>query len=86
MHQTFIEHARASARASQWAKAFVAYKTAQGKPYNSIIRALAFKWIRILFRCWKNRVPYSEVDYICILRRRNSPIIQYLKESTAAVA
>jgi hypothetical protein len=28
-----------------------------------VIRALAFKWIRILFRCWKERTPYTEAIY-----------------------
>src|SRR4051794_5862234 len=27
---------------------------------NTVIRALAFKWIRILFRCWKDHEPYCE--------------------------
>jgi hypothetical protein len=27
------------------------------------IRALAFKWIRILFRCWKDCKPYDELTY-----------------------
>ncbi|NMP03804.1 Mobile element protein [Pseudoalteromonas arctica] len=30
---------------------------AKGKPYNTIIRSLAFKRIRILFRCWKAHSP-----------------------------
>lgn len=28
-----------------------------------MIRSLAFKWIRILFRCWKDRTPYDETTY-----------------------
>jgi hypothetical protein len=29
-----------------------------------VIRVLAFKWIRILFRCWKERKPYDEPIYL----------------------
>ena len=29
----------------------------RGKSHHAAIRALAFKWIRILYRCWKNRTP-----------------------------
>jgi len=29
-----------------------------------ILRSLAFKWIRVMFRCWKERVPHDEVRYL----------------------
>jgi hypothetical protein len=35
-----------------------------------VVRALAFKWIRILFRCWKDHKPYSEEVYRQALARR----------------
>jgi hypothetical protein len=38
--------------------------------HNAAIRALAFKWLRILFRCWKNRVPYDETLYLAALEKR----------------
>ena len=34
------------------------------------VRALAFKWIRILFRCWKDRTPYDEARYVRCLQQR----------------
>ena len=42
---------------------------AKGKRRNTAIRSLAFNWIRILFRCWKNREPYDEVVYQQALKR-----------------
>jgi hypothetical protein len=36
--------------------------------------ALAFKWIRILFRCWKDRVAYDERKYLAVLAKRGSPL------------
>jgi len=36
------------------------------------VRALAFKWIRVAFRCWKNRVAYDESMYLATLARRAS--------------
>ena len=33
------------------------------KGHHTALRALAFKWIRILFRCWKNNVAYRELAY-----------------------
>jgi len=70
--QTFHEFARLSVATCQWARNYVDYYTAKGKKYNTIIRALAFKWIRILFRCWKDRTPYDDNKYMEILKKRGS--------------
>jgi hypothetical protein len=28
------------------------------------VRTLAFKWIRVLYRCWVDRVPRDEARYL----------------------
>src|SRR5450755_3193811 len=48
------------------------------KTHHAAVRALAFKWIRIAFRCWKDRVPYDDAHYVQNLRRRGSPLIALL--------
>jgi hypothetical protein len=48
---------------------------ALNKAHHPAVRALAFKWIRILFRCWQNRTPYDETIYLNALRRRQPPLI-----------
>lgn len=70
--QTFHEFARLSVGRCQWARNYVDYYTAKGKNFHAIIRALAFKWIRILFRCWKDETPYNEAKYLASLRKRGS--------------
>jgi hypothetical protein len=35
---------------------------------------LAFKWIRILYRCWQDCTPYDESTYLNALKRRGSPL------------
>jgi len=70
--QTFHEFARLSVLKSQWARNYVEYYTAQGKKYHAVIRALAYKWIRILFACWQNRTPYDEAKYLKTLQKRGS--------------
>ena len=50
-------------------------------PHHAAVRALAFKWIRILFRCWKDRKPYDEQTYIASLRRRGSPLAAALPKA-----
>jgi len=45
-----------------------------GQHHQATLRALAFKWIRILWRCWQDRVPYDEKRYLASLRQRKSPL------------
>jgi hypothetical protein len=34
------------------------------------LRALAFKWVRVRWRCWQDRTPYQEARYVAALRSR----------------
>ena len=70
LRQTFHEWALHSIRSSVWAKVFYEQQRARGKSRHTVVRALAFKWIRILFRCWKDRTPYDENLYLQVLERR----------------
>lgn len=81
LRQTFVEWAGLSVRYSFWAKAYYRQQEAKGKPHNTIIRALAFKWIRILFRCWKTKTAYDESTYLEALKRKGSPLLKYAVES-----
>ncbi len=74
LRQTFQEFAACSKAKSTWARAFYQLQTDRGKKHHAAIRALAFKWIRILFRCWKDRTPYDEARYLRCLAQRNSPL------------
>ena len=53
-----------------WARAYYDHKKAEGKGHHTAIRALAYRWIRIIYRCWKDRVPYNEQRYMESLRRK----------------
>lgn len=72
LRQSFHEFARLSVISCQWARNYLDYYTEKGKKYHTIIRALAFKWIRILFACWKNRTPYDDNHYMKMLQKRGS--------------
>jgi transposase len=78
LRQTFIEWSRKSIYHSFWAQAFYQQKRAQGQSHQAAIRALAFKWIRILFRCWQDRRPYDESVYLSALQKRGSPLLKNL--------
>jgi len=74
--QSFHETAGHSIAQSAWAKAFYEAQIRQGKEHHAAVRALAFKWQRILFRCWQDHQPYDEQKYLAALRRRGSPYAQ----------
>ena len=63
LRQTFHEWALHSIAYSDWARDYYEQQRAKGKRRNTAIRSLAFKWIRILFRCWKDGTPYDEAAY-----------------------
>jgi len=51
--------------------------TSKGASHNATVRALAFKWIRILYRCWVDRTPYNESRYLAALQKRQSPLLKF---------
>lgn len=75
--QTFHEFADQSIRFSRWARAYYDQQRARGNDHHAALRALAYKWIRILFRCWQERRPYDEQTYVDALRRRGSPLAKH---------
>jgi transposase len=86
LRQTFHEFAAHSCKKSTWAAAYYQLQRDRGKGHHTALRALAFKWIRILFRCWKDRVPYDEDRYLAQLAQRNSPLVEHLQTPTNACA
>jgi transposase len=69
--QTFHEFAGQTIPRCEWAKAFYRAHCHKPEQHHAAVRALAFKWIRILFRCWKDRKPYDEQLYLTSLQRRS---------------
>ena len=75
LRQTFVEWAAQTINKSFWAGAFYRQQREKGCPRQTVLRALAFKWIRILYRCWQTRTPYDESTYLIALQRRGSPLL-----------
>ncbi|HJZ82595.1 MAG TPA: IS110 family transposase [Pyrinomonadaceae bacterium] len=75
--QTFHEFAFQSIQDSFWARAFYHSQRAKGKDKHAAIRALAFKWIRIIWKCWHTRTPYNEVVYLESLRKKGSSLLKF---------
>jgi transposase len=84
LRQTFHEFARCSIAQCKWARAYVDMRTKRGDKYQEILRGLAFKWQRILFRCWKTNEPYDEERYLQRLRATGSQLINFLAPEPVA--
>jgi transposase len=78
LRQTFHEWAGHSIGFCGWARAYYEQQRKHGKDHHAAVRGLAFKWIRIAFRCWKDRIPYDDSLYLKSLRQRGSPLVQAL--------
>jgi transposase len=75
--QTFHEFAAQSIQDSFWARAYYSSQRAKGKDHHAAVRALAFKWIRIIWKCWHTRTPYNEVIYLECLRKQGSSLLKF---------
>src|SRR2546426_4315324 len=75
--QTFHEFAAQSIQDSFWARAYYSMQRAKGKDHHAAVRALAFKWIRVIWKCWQTRTPYNEVIYLESLRKSGSPLLKF---------
>ena len=72
LRQSFHEFGACSIRYCPWAKACYETQRARGKGHHAAVRAVTFKWIRILFACWKQRQPYDPQRYQQALLIRGS--------------
>jgi len=77
--QSLVEWAGQSVRACGWAKAYYLQQKKSQHNHSAILRSLAFKWLRILWRCWRDRQPYDDALYLSHLRQRNAPFLAFLE-------
>src|SRR5262249_18413773 len=78
--QSFHEYARESVLWSRWAAAYYLQQRTKGAPHHTAVRALAFKWQRIIWRCWQDRRAYDQRIYEAALRNNGSPLVQLLDQ------
>lgn len=80
LRQSFHEYAKESVLHSRWAAAYYWQQREKGSPHNTAVRALAYKWQRVIWRCWQDRTPYDEARYEAALRKTNSPLVKRLDQ------
>jgi hypothetical protein len=80
VRQTLVEWAAQTVVYSAWARAFYEQQKGKGQRHWAILRAVAFKWLRILWRCWQTNTLYDEARYLAQLEARRSPIAKRARE------
>jgi len=73
--QSFHEYASQSVLWSRWAAAYYLQQRSKGCAHHTAVRALAFKWQRVIWRCWQSHTPYDERIYEAALRKHGSPLL-----------
>lgn len=73
--QSFHEYAKESVLWCRWAGADHLQQRSKGSHHHTAVRALAFKWQRVIWRCWQDRKPYEETKYEAALRKAGSPLV-----------
>ena len=83
LHQTLVEFAKCSLPRCAWARLLFEHELGKGKTKWSAIRKVAFKWIRILWRCWQNNEAYDEAKYLQSLKQHSATLYRSLYEPAA---
>ncbi len=74
LRQSFHEYAKESILHSRWAAAYYGQQRHKGVNHHTAVRALAYKWQRIIWRCWQSRTLYQEHLYEAALKKNKSPL------------
>jgi transposase len=59
-----------SLRLSEWARAYYRQQRARGHKHWHALRALAAKWLKIIFIIWRDRVMYDEERHLATIARQ----------------
>jgi hypothetical protein len=81
LRQPFVEGAAESIRHAVWAQVYYQQQRDKGKTPQAAVRALAFQWIRMLYRCGQHHTPYEASAYLRALNRRGASLLQRLAKA-----
>ena len=73
--QTFHEYAGLSIGKCVWAKAYYEQQISKGNSKQMAPRAFAYKWIRMMYRCWQTGEAYDDARYLARLQATGSPLV-----------
>lgn len=72
-HLRAAAHALAflSLRQSEWARRYYKQYRARGHRHHETVRALAAKWLKIIFVMWRHHLPYDEQYHLATMARQH---------------
>ena len=71
LRQASHQFAAQSVLYSEWAKAYYERGRQRGHRHHHAVRALAAKWLKILFALWTRQVPYDETYHLATMARQH---------------
>jgi transposase len=80
IRQSFHEWANETTKHCLWARAFYVQGREKGMGHHQAVRSLAYKWIRIIYKCWKEQIPYDDGHYMSMLKKRGSGLMKIIAE------
>jgi transposase len=80
LKQSFHEYAKVSILHSRWAAAYYGQQRDKGCGHHTAVRALAYKWQRIIWKCWQSHSIYKEEIYEGALKKNQSALIGLLDQ------
>ena len=80
LRHTGVEWAAESPRPACWAHGSEQQQRDTGKAHQAAGRALAFTWIRSLFRGWQEHTPYEASVSLQARTRRRAPLLHNLAQ------
>jgi transposase len=83
LKQSFHEYAKESILHSRWAAAHYWQQRQKGCGHHTAVRSLAYKWQRIIWKCWQSRTVYQEKIYEAALKKSRSQLVALLDKIQA---
>jgi transposase len=69
-----------SRKTCDWAQAYYKTKRDQGHEHASALRCLGKRWLKVLWRMWRDGTPYDEAKHLKNLRQHGSFVYGLLEE------
>jgi transposase len=71
LRRALQQFAFCSLKSSEWARAYYDRQRARGHRHQAALRALAAKWVKIIFVLWSRHVPYDETYHLAMMTRQH---------------
>ncbi len=70
LRRALQQFAFCSLKSSEWARAYYDRQRAHGRRHQAALRALAAKWVKIIFVLWQRQIPYDETYHLAMTTRQ----------------